>query len=200
MGYHRAGFEVVGVDINPQKRYPFEFHQADALNYPLEGFDVIHASPPCQKWSAASRVHRNRGKEYPDCLTPTREQLKKWGGVWVIENVPGAPLEKNSTIMLCGLMFGLKVLRHRLFQLSHMISVPDHPSHAGRRIGEGYFSVAGGAGRWKTWGTVKRNISKGTVAEWRDAMGIDWMIRKELTQAIPPAYTKWIGDQLVLLP
>lgn len=195
MGYHRVGFEVVGVDINPQPRYPFEFHQADALEFPLEGFDVVHASPPCQRWSVAGNVHRNRGKEYPDCLTPTRERLKAADMPYVIENVSGAPLE--NPVVLCGLMFDLRVFRHRLFECAPMIMEPPHPNHNGKRIGEGYFSVAGGAGRWKNWNGVQRNVSKGTRAEWREAMGIDWMTRKELTQAIPPAYTEYIGHQLL---
>ncbi|MEA3346944.1 MAG: DNA cytosine methyltransferase [Candidatus Auribacterota bacterium] len=195
MGYHRAGFDVVGVDINQQKNYPFEFHKADAMLFPLDGFDVIHASPPCQKFSVASNVHRNRGKEYPDLLTPTRKRFRKHGIPFVVENVPNSPM--NCTIILCGLMFGLKVFRHRHFECSEMIMSPAHPTHGGKKIGEGYFSVAGGAGRWKSWGTVKRDVSKGTVKEWRIAMGIDWMTRKELTQAIPPAYTEWIGRQLM---
>jgi len=195
MGYHRTGFEVVGVDINPQPHYPFEFHQADALTYPLDGFDVIHASPPCQKWSKASSVHRNNGKIYPDCLSPIREKFYRRGGFWIIENVIHAPMQ--STIQLCGLMFGLKVFRHRNFEISHLIFQPTHLSHKGKRIGEGYYSIAGGAGRWKSWGTVHRNVSKGTAAEWRDAMGIDWMTRKELTQSIPPDYTEYIGKQLM---
>ena len=196
MGYSRAGFEVVGVDINPQKRYPFEFHQGDALSWPLEGFDIVHASPPCQRWSPAAKVHRDAGKIYPDCLTPTRERLRKWGGPYIIENVPGAPMQPY-TIVLCGLMFGLKVFRHRIFECSDLITVPDHPTHKGKRIGEGYWSVAGGGGRWKSWGTVKRNITKGTVGEWSVAMGIDWLTRAQLAQAIPPAYTEWIGKQAI---
>jgi DNA (cytosine-5)-methyltransferase 1 len=99
MGYHRAGFDVVGVDIEFQPRYPFEFHQADALIFPLDGFDVIHASPPCQAFSVASALYRNNGKEYPDCLNPIRARLRKFGGTWVIENVIGAPME-SWTIML----------------------------------------------------------------------------------------------------
>lgn len=198
MGYHRAGFEVVGVDIKPQPHYPFEFHWADAMTYPLDGFDVIHASPPCQVFSVASNVHRNRGKEYPDFLTPTRERLRSWRGIFVIENVPGAPMEPY-TFILCGTMFGLKVFRHRLFQCSHLVFHPEHEKHGEKRIGEGYFSVAGGSGRWKSWGTVHRNVSKGSAAEWRGALGIDWMTRKELTQAIPPAYALWIGKQMVRL-
>ncbi len=195
MGYHRAGFEVVGVDNKPQPHYPFEFIQDDALTYPLDGFDVIHASPPCQKFSKASNVHIKAGKKYPDCLTPTRQRFIQYGGMWVIENVVGAPMQR--IVRLCGLTFGLKVFRHRDFDSSHWIQQPEHKNHKGKRIGEGYFSIAGGAGRWKSWGTVYRNISKGTADEWRDAMGIDWMTRKELTQAIPPAYTEYIGRQLI---
>ncbi len=196
MGYHLAGFDVVGVDINEQKRYPFEFHKADAMTYSLEGFDVIHASPPCQKWSVASAGHRKDGKEYIDCLTPTRERLEEAGIPYVIENVHGAPL-KNYVIMLCGLMFDLKVFRHRYFECSLLVPQLEHPAHKGKRIGEGYYSVAGSAGRWRLWGKSKEGISKGSIAEIRDAMGIDWMVRRELNQAIPPAYTKWIGKQLI---
>lgn len=194
-GYHRAGFEVVGVDVNPQPNYPFEFYQADALEFPLNGFDVIHASPPCQAYSPAAAVHRNRGKAYADLVGPTRARLENHSAKWVIENVPGSPL--NVHLVLCGLMFGLKVFRHRYFELSDLVLGPPHRSHAGKTIGDGFYSVAGGSGRWKTWGTVQRNVSKGTVAEWREAMGIDWMTRRELTQAIPPAYTEWIGRQWI---
>lgn len=195
MGYHRAGFEVVGVDIKPQPHYPFEFHQADALTYPLDGFDVIHASPPCQRFSMASVRHIKEGKIYPDYLTPIRERLQDLETPWIIENVLGAPMKRM--IVLCGLMFDLKVFRHRVFETSVLIFSPDHPSHKGKRIGEGFFSVAGGAGRWKSWGTVKMNVSKGTIKEWRDAMGIDWMTAKEIREAIPPAYTEFIGKQIM---
>ncbi len=99
MGYHRAGFEVVGVDIVDQPNYPFEFHQADAMIYPLDGFDAIHASPPCQAYSTISP----HGKEYPDLYRATRDRLIAHGGVWVIENVIGAPY--RSGFILCGSMF-----------------------------------------------------------------------------------------------
>lgn len=196
MGYARAGFDVTGVDIAPQPHYPFHFIQADALTFPFDGFNVIHASPPCQRFSIASNVHRNAGKEYPDCFTPIHTRLKEWGGIWVIENVVGVPLLSHA-IQLCGLTFGLKVFRHRIFQSSQLLLAPTHPSHRGFRIGEGMFSVAGGAGRWKSWGSVQREVSKGSRSEWREAMGIDWMTRKELTQAIPPAYTEYLGKQLL---
>ena len=191
MGYHRAGFdEIVGIDIKPQPRYPFTFIQADALEYPLDGFDWIHASPPCQRFSVAAL---NNKTKYADLLTPTRKRFYENGGMWVIENVPNAPMQ--WTIKLCGLMFNLKVFRHRLFELSHLIFQPTHPPHKGKRIGEGYFSVCGNSGGWTAWGN--RKIKKGSISECRDAMGIDWMIRKEITQAVPPAYTEFIGKQLI---
>ena len=129
MGYFRAGFtQIVGVDTSFQKRYPFEFIQTDALEYLREHhheFNAVHASPPCQKWSIASNVHRNRGKKYTDYLTPTLAELKKIGKPFVVENVPGAPLDKSIT--LCGLMFGLKVFRHRHFECSHFfLFLPIH--------------------------------------------------------------------------
>ena len=195
-GYQLAGFHVTGVDINPQPHYVGdEFYQADAMMFPLVGFDAIHASPPCTGFSCASIAQRNNGKQYIDLLTPTRERLRSCGRPWVIENVPGAPM--RNYITLCGVMFGLKVFRHRHFESSHMLLQPEHKPHGQRRIGEGYFSVAGGAGRWKTWGTAKRDVSKGTVAEWREAMGIDWMPRNKIKLAIPPAYTEYIGKQLL---
>lgn len=196
MGYYLAGFHITGVDVVPQPHYPFHFIQADALTFPLNGFDVVHASPPCQLFSIASATQRNKGKVYPDCLTPIHARLKDWGGVWVIENVVGAPV-LSWAVTLCGLSFGLKVFRHRVFQSSQLLLAPSHISHVGFRVGEGMFSVAGGAGRWKSWGTVHRDVSKGTRAEWREAMNISWMTRAELTQAIPPAFTAFIGAQIL---
>jgi len=195
MGYHRAGFYVVGVDIKPQPHYPFPFYRADALEFPLEGFDAYHASPPCQAFSIASNVHRNRGKKYPDLLGITRQILESTCRPYVIENVPAAPM--LEPIRLCGTMFFLGVFRHRLFETNFPAFQPFHIKHDGK-IGDGeYYSVAGGAGRWKSWGTVMRNVSKGTVKQWREAMGIDWMTRGELTQAIPPAYTEYVGRYML---
>ena len=191
MGYHRAGFEVVGVDINPQPHYPFEFHQADALLWPLDQeewpirFDVVHASPPCQAHSACNSLHR---KNYPDLIDKTIELLTDIGLPWVIENVPGAPLQ--NPIMLCGAMFFLRVYRHRLFESNVPIVAPPHPRHR-RRAGYGYAPGPGG------FYTVSGHYADHAGAS--EAMGIDWMNRKELAQAIPPAYTKWIGDQLLAL-
>src|ERR1035437_665181 len=113
MGYHRAGFEVVGVDIKPQPHYPFEFHQGDALTYPLEGFDAYHASPPCQRFSAMQMIHHNQ-EVWPDLVDPIRQRLIATRKPYVIENVPATPLRVD--LMLCGTMFGLRMPRHRIFE------------------------------------------------------------------------------------
>ena len=124
MGYSRAGFEVVGVDIAAQPRYPFEFIQGDAIEYVKEHgheYDAIHASPPCQAYTNAQKIMRN---DHPELLEPTREALNATGLPWVIENVPGAPL--IEPIELCGGMFGLRTYRHRLFESSHALTAPAH--------------------------------------------------------------------------
>jgi DNA (cytosine-5)-methyltransferase 1 len=202
-GYADAGFSIIGVDKEPQKRYPYTFIQMDVFEYmqtfesahAVLKFSVIHASPPCQRYSVATKK-KNRN-EYPDFIPSVRNLLQKTGLPYVIENVSGAPLLSEKTVTLCGVMFNLGVFRHRLFETNFSLSSPSHIKHPGR-IGDGkYFSVAGGTGRWKSWGSVHRNISKGTITECKRAMGIDWMIRKELVQAIPPAYTEYIGRQLL---
>jgi DNA (cytosine-5)-methyltransferase 1 len=121
MGYHRAGFEVVGVDIKPQPRYPFEFHRADALEYLNQHwreFDIIHASPPCQFYSRATKMNGTK-HNHPDLLQPTIDALDATGKPYIVENVPGAPMK--NYLMLCGTMFGLRVFRHRLFVTSPQI-------------------------------------------------------------------------------
>lgn len=192
MGYHQAGFEVVGIDIHPQKNYPFEFIQGDAIAYIRDHgheFDAIHASPPCQAYTVLRSV--TKGKEYPDLLAATRDALIATGKPWVIENVPGAPMQ--SGIRLCGTMFNLRVYRHRLFESSHLLMAPDHPRHTVPAVGshgrdrkrlyqeEGYFA------------TITGNVG----SYCGDAMNIDWMTGKELSQAIPPAYTEFVGRQLL---
>ncbi|UJW35086.1 DNA methylase [Saccharothrix sp. AJ9571] len=186
-GYHDAGFDVVGVDIEPQPNYPFEFHQADALDFLASHgreFDAIAASWPCQRFSLAQRI---RGNDHPDLITPGRDLLNLTGRPWVIENVEGAPL--HNPILLCGTMFSqLNVYRHRLFETSFPLRTPAHPRHLepltkmGRppRPGERMHVVGNFSG----------------VAQARTAMGIDWMSRNELSEAIPPAYTHWIGTAL----
>lgn len=190
MGYHRAGFEVTGVDLHPQKRYPFTFIQDDALEYlRMHGYkyDAIHASPPCQHFSTITRTAKSQDG-HPNLIPVVREALVDSGKPYVIENVPGAPL--LSPIMLCGAMFpGLRVYRHRLFESNLFLIAPPHPEHVekttkcGRGAGEnGWMSIAGHVGN---------------VAAANAAMGCGWMSQKGVAQAIPPAYTEYLGKQLV---
>jgi len=194
MGYYRAGFEVVGVDIKSQPHYPFEFHQADALTYPLEGFDAYHASPPCQRWSQAARLHDN-ADSHPDFLTPVRDRIIPKEKPYVIENVVGCPL--INPVQLCGSSFGLRVRRHRLFEANFPIW--DIPCSHYWQNKNPLWSIRQ---RYKTIKTgvcyVFGNQEVGqTVDDWKLAMGIDWMVRDELSQAIPPAYTEYIGKYLM---
>ena len=134
MGYHRAGFEVVGVDIKPQKNYPFEFHQGDALTYPLEGFDAYHASPPCQGYSIMRHLPWLKGKEYPLLIDATRQSLLSTGRYYIIENVDGSRYRKElpeglKAGYLCGGMFGLPFYRHRRFETNFAWMQPGHPRH-----------------------------------------------------------------------
>lgn len=195
MGYHRAGFdEIVGVDLWPQPRYPFEFIQGDALGSIERGihlgdFDAIHASPPCQHYSRTRAILRGKNLQprYEPLIEETRAVLM-WSGLpWVIENVPGAPL--INPITLSGPMFGLSVIRRRLFETSFLLLAPDVPdpdggtnSHRGYSRGAKYITVGG------------HNYN---TAEGKRAMDIDWMTRRELNEAIPPAYTEYIGRQLL---
>jgi DNA (cytosine-5)-methyltransferase 1 len=192
VGYSRAGFtDIVGVDVKPMPRYPFTFVQGDALEYLAahgHEFDAIHASPPCQCYTALRSVCGN--KEYPDLVAPTRAALEATGKPWVIENVPGAPL--NNPIRLCGAMFpGLRVYRHRLFESSHAITAPVHPDHVIRSTG----TQRGRKSHYEAGGFITITGDVGTYCG--GAMEIDWMNGNELSQAIPPAYTEFIGKQLV---
>lgn len=188
VGYARAGFEVVAVDIDPQPRNPFEFHQADALDFLAEHgheFDAIHASPPCQAYTMAQRI---RGNEHPDLVAPTRAALIALGKPWVIENVVGAPL--LEPVMLCGSMFdGLRVYRHRLFETSLDLPQPEHPEHVATVAKMGRPPVEGQHMH------VVGNFSGVDYA--RKAMGIDWMNRDGLREAIPPAFTEHVGRHLL---
>jgi len=188
MGYHRAGFEVVGVDIEPQPRYPFEFHQADALEYAAEHgheFDAIHASPPCQGYSRMRHLPWLKGRVYPLLIEPTRELLQGIGKPWVIENVSDAPLNGAE---LCGLALGLPLIRHRRFESSILLLFPPCPGHpivfSGSRTMRQRGKGAGVMG-------VLPGVSP------QDALGIDWMTAREMRQAVPPAYTLFIGQQLL---
>lgn len=214
MGYHRAGFEVIGVDIEPQPDYPFEFIHADAtaLRRDLAGcwhedpnlsslpgrqprclgkFDAIHMSPPCQA-SCALTKGTNKGREHPQLIPTMREWAAGTGLPTVLENVQGSDLRRDLT--LCGEMFGLDVIRHRYFEVEgFVVPQPEHKPHRGRVRGwrhgtyhDGpYVAVYGDGG------------GKGSIAEWQQAMGIDWTTdRKTLAEAIPPAYTEYVGTWL----
>lgn len=198
VGYHRAGFDVTGVDVAPQKNYPFAFHQADALAYLAahgHEYDAIHASPPCQAYSTSTS--RNRRAEYrahADLLAPTRQALQAVGRPYVIENVPGSPI--HGVIMLCGSSFGLDVRRHRWFESSvmifglpcdHRLQTPRFRSLDSHRAGV-LASVVGVHGHLNYPGEFALRCK---------AMGVDWMTNQELSQAIPPAYTEFIGGQLL---
>jgi DNA (cytosine-5)-methyltransferase 1 len=212
MGYHQAGFDVVGVDIKPQPRYPFQFIQADCLTLDrafIASFDAIHASPPCQAHSSISRVS-GRQESHVDRIPETRELLIASGLPWVMENVPGAPL--IEPFMLCGTMFGLRtscgaeLQRHRYFETNWFVGLLPQCNHGG----SGVVGVYGGHAHDRRRRTITvtgstpqqnviRNRSRLTfpVEEARRAMGIDWMTMAGLSQAIPPAYTRWIGERLL---
>lgn len=194
MGYHRAGFEIVGVDVRPQPNYPFEFHQADVLEmFRWEswwrGCDAIHASPPCQLFSRAGHLRDAQGGKSSaiNLIPETREALQVSGLPYVIENVPGAPLE--NPVMLCGSSFGLGVQRHRLFESNQaLMSLPCRHKAQGRPVGVYHVMndhVPHG-------GTTAKTLEEGQAA-----MGIDWMTWDELKLAIPPAFTQFIGEQLL---
>lgn len=193
MGYYRAGFdEIVGIDFIKQKRFPFDFVLANALNPPvdLNDFDLIHASPPCQAYSIGTR-NMGTAKGRPDLLGETRALLQHGNTPWIIENVPGAPMRID--VLLCGSMFGLQVKRHRWFELSNpelLLLTPSckHKWERGAPIGV--------YGNGTPTSHLKR-IGPVYADDWRDAMQIDWMVKKELSEAIPPAYTEWIGRKII---
>lgn len=264
MGYHQAGFEVVGVDLEPQKHYPFEFHEADAFEYLAEHwqeFDAIHGSPVCKGYSVMNNLPWLKGREYPLQILPLREALNAIGKPYVIENVMGAKygakglakrgLEAHGMQAgwLCGTMFGLPFYRHRLFETNWFWLQPGHPNYQGvikkgrlfgnngGRLATIVYAANSGAGigngpEWRSKkgltlrpgyehvefsmptllntdslaarqqgnGTQAAGVGVGHAKGWRlaaEAMGIDWMNREELTQAIPPAYTRFIGEQLL---
>ena len=196
-GLQLAGFDVTGVDIDPQPEYPFRFVQADALAYDLRGYDLIIAGPKCQRWSQATRQSGDPS-QYPDQIMPLRERLIANGAPFIIENVLGAPL--RDPVMLCGAMFGLGVVRHRLFECSFPIERPTHPKHKGSLVTGEYVTVAGNGGvpAWTMKERERRGLPRHipgemTLQRWQQAMGIDWMSRGNLTQAIPPAFFEWLG-------
>lgn len=202
-GYHRAGFDVTGVDIEPQPRYPFRFIQADAVMFlqmrDLGEYDIIHASPPCQSYSKCKSLAqaRNGGKygNHPDLIAIIRDLLRESGKPYIIENVEGAPL--INPIALCGTQFEhIYTQRKRIFESNIPLTAPERnpvrkkTPTAGNGIGaDGFISICGSGG-------VKGLNAKQIVLYWGFALGgIDWMNRKELAEAVPPAYTEFLGRQ-----
>jgi len=196
-GYYKAGFDVTGIDLKHGRRYPYKYIKGDVLLYLqdldfLRSFDIIHASPPCQTHSITQHLRNAQGKSTSklDLIPQTRAALIASGKPYVIENVPGSPL--INPIQLCGSSFGLQVRRHRLFESNIKLtgSVCDHKAQ-GRPVG--------------VYGSLNDQIPKGgktatTIDEGRDAMGMPWAIWTELVEAIPPAYSEYIGKQIINLP
>ncbi|GAA2614414.1 hypothetical protein GCM10010425_03660 [Streptomyces spororaveus] len=192
MGYHLAGFDVVGVDIEPQPEYPFTFIQGDAVAFIREHgaeFDLIHASPPCQAWTPLNAYNH---KSYPELIAPTREAIDAAGRPYVIENVEAAHTELRNPVRLCGPMFGLRMYRHRLFETSFQLTGPRHPAHTAICTRNGYlptpekpFMTITGGRHSKAW---QRAAAR--------AMGTPWITTiRGVCEAIPPAYAHWIGGQ-----
>lgn len=197
MGYYLAGFDIVGIDIRPQSRYPFEFYQADALSLDpgfITSFDAIHASPPCQSYSDLAKRNGN-ADEWPRLIEPMRDLLIKSNRPYIIENVEGAPL--INPVILCGTMFkGLRVIRHRLFEANFLIHAPTHGKHPICHTFDKRKRQFGKTNEMKDFVSVNGGGNCSVVAA-RDAMGINWMTKNELNEAIPPAYSKFIGIQLM---
>jgi DNA (cytosine-5)-methyltransferase 1 len=200
VGYARAGFDVVGVDVLPHPEYPFELIVADALDVvrgaagiDLDDFDLVHGSPPCPRWSAITPGHTRDG--HPDLIAPLREALQRWGGDYVIENVPGAPL--RYPVLLCGSAFGLRVRRHRLFE-SNLFLMSPGCAH-GRAVPVGvYGDHPDREGGWMRPGGTRRGVKATSVADAQHALGIDWMTSwDDLADAVPPAYCELIGTQVL---
>lgn len=190
LGYEQAGFEVVGVDINPQPKYRGKFIQADAIEYlkaNWQNFDAVHASPPCQKYSLSSMQFRRAGKQYVDLVKPTRDALIETGLPHILENVPGSPL--INPIVLCGSMFGIRTYRHRLFESNITLIAPRHPAH-----------IAPNA---KMGRPIKGNEFIQYVGHFpgvkivQEMTGLTWLGQAELAQSIPPQYTRYLGAQLI---
>lgn len=198
MGYHRAGFDVVGVDIVRQREYPFAFVLDDADTFPLDGFDVIHASPPCKLFTrlhalAGERPQQRLFDPHTDHLAPTLARFGELGVPWIVENVPGAPMPAGS-LVLCGSSFGLRVRRHRLFASNVELGPRPACRHAEQGTPVGVYGNGGGWTRTAPGG----GGTKGYGADSADALGIDWSIRQpSLSQAIPPAYTEHIGRRVI---
>jgi hypothetical protein len=198
-GYQLAGFYVVGVDIEAQPNYVGdEFVQADALTYPLEGFDAVHASPPCQFYAPSTSAATKAMS--PALINGTRLRLRGTDVPWVMENVMGAKRDLRASLLLCGSMFDMPISRHRLFESSEFMWAPHHPPCVGRPLPE---LADPDAAYRKAVGRRALNVTghgryKNSLSDWKKWMGMPWATRdREVTEAIPPAYTEWIGRQLL---
>lgn len=192
-GLARAGFEVTGIDIQEQPNYPFEFLRGDALSVSVEWirrFDFVAASPPCQHFTAYKR-RPGHVKPAENLIPKTRALLEAAGVPWVIENVPGARAELRSPIMLCGSSFGLDVRRHRHFESSFPIAPV--PCAHGWQLPR--FPPAGN--RTNLRSTVEVGVWRIPLERQREAMGMTWGTLRELSQAVPPAYSEYIGRQFL---
>jgi DNA (cytosine-5)-methyltransferase 1 len=189
MGYAQAGFVVTGVDWEPQPSYPFRFIHANAFdvlaNGDLSRYDLIHASPPCERYSAMTTCRPGLAEQYPDLVGPVRDALQRTGIDYIIENVPQAPL--RNAVTLCGSSFGLALYRHRLFESNLPLVAPAHRRHT---------IPTSDAGHWRPGTIISVTGHCAPIALAKAAMGIDWMRREELVEAIPPAYTRFLGGQL----
>jgi len=192
MGYHRAGFDVVGVDICPQPRYPFEFDQGDALTWPLDGYDAIHASPPCQDHSAIGGRDGRHGTGW--MLAATVQRVKAAGVPWIVENVVSPDVQMAGWwFTLCGSSFGLKVRRHRRFGSNVLMLAPGcRHDLQGTPLG-----VYGGGGHGPSTRPAGGGGTKARRQDYAEIMDMPWAKWPEIAQAIPPAYTAWIGAQLI---
>jgi DNA (cytosine-5)-methyltransferase 1 len=194
VGYTRAGFDVEGVDLHPQRRYPYKFHQRDALEVLrdaqfLAGFDAIHASFPCQAFLDGTLAP---ARDVPDLVTPGRPLLEATGLPWVMENVMSAPLDPGRSIVLCGEMFGLRTFRHRRFEPCPVLDLtaPEHLPH------RGWTAHSQRRAAWDAGAHASFTGDIGTYAG-PEGMGIDWMTGNGLSEAIPPAYTRWVAPFLL---
>jgi len=200
VGYHRAGFDVEGVELFPRDDYPFTLHAGDAVAFIRDTagkYDAYAASPPCQAHTTLTKGNRGRGWEdgHVDLIAATREALIATGKPYIIENVVGAKAQLIDPVQLCGLSFDLKVFRHRLFESNVHLTVPAHPSHKGHRVAGWRHGVKHEGDMFAVYGD---GGGKGSVDDWQRAMGIDWTTDKLcLAEAIPPAYTEYLGRQLI---
>jgi DNA (cytosine-5)-methyltransferase 1 len=192
MGWHLAGYQVTGVDKDPQPRYPFTFIQGDAIEYIRahgHEYDLIAGSPPCQHYTLCQRI---QGREHPDLIAPTREAMESTGRPWIIENVPEAAPELRDPVMLCGASFGLRTYRHRLFEPGGglVLSAPVHRPHAHRTVKMGRPLAEG------DWYHAVGNFSN--VPYVKADMGVGWMSRDGIRECIPPVYTRFLGEQVAV--